>query len=354
MARVHPTRKHMRQSVSPLAHPTSPAGFDALRAHNDACVRKIAGPGYTRLKSNDRMFLHTCLACKEVFLANAKSQGINLAQHAHEGEESMPAMMRKQRIVSLSEIKSVLVLLAAADKLSPLADLTEEININAPGSPSTVPVLVGKHCELPSEELEFLALYDITRAAPAAGNEAVAAPAGKVLDSVASAIASDSSLRWYSCSACSEQALRAANRKQQHKCLTLRPYMHPVASTPFISSFKQLPAAYRLALLAEAMVPGQLVEQTLRAANLDWRTVTSWKVGESRTSLLPSPPAPPAKSKRTRNNYAENYAKLDEIQAAQAETLGDARIRQELLAMGLTAAQAKTAKTGRAKRARKD
>ncbi|KAJ3170585.1 hypothetical protein HDU88_008487 [Geranomyces variabilis] len=333
--------------------PDAAATLAALRAHNDTCVHKIGAPGYAWSKANDRMFLYECDRCGESFLANAKGQGGNLAQHAHDGEECVPAMKRK-RIVSLSEIESVLVSLAAANKLSPLADLTEEINGKVSGSPSTVPTLVVKNCKLSPEELEFLALYDTTRAAAVAAGEAVAVPAGKALDSVASAIASDSSLRWFSCTACGEQALRAANRKQQHKCLTPRPYMQPVADTPSISSFEQLPAAYRLALLAEAMVPGQLVEQTLRSARLDWRTVTSWKVGESRASLLPSPAPTPTKSKRARNNYTENYAKLDNIQAAQAEPLGDAQIRQELLAMGLTAAQAKTAKTGWVKRARRD
>ncbi|KAJ3137475.1 hypothetical protein HDU90_001877 [Geranomyces variabilis] len=328
------------------------ATLAALRAHNDTCVRKIGAPGYAWSKANDRIYLHKCDTCGEFFLANAKGQGGDLKTHGHSDGETVADGMNRRKVSSINEIRAALVVLVAAAKLSPLNELTDVVQTNVPGAAAPVSLLLVKGSMLNNDELEFLALLEFTRVT--AMGESAKISSTKALDSVASAIASDSSLRWYSCTACGEQALRAANRKQQHKCLTPRPYMHPVANTPSISSFEQLPATYRLALLAEAVVPGQLVEQTLRSARLDWRTVTSWKVGESRASLLPSPAPTPTKSKRARNNYSENYAKLDNLQAAQTEPLGDAQIRQELLTMGLTAAQAKTAKTGWVKRARKN
>ncbi|KAJ3137487.1 hypothetical protein HDU90_001889 [Geranomyces variabilis] len=75
--------------------------------------------------------------------------------------------------------------------------------------------------------------------------ESAKRPSTKALNSVAAAIANDTPLQKYSCSSCQEEALRPANKKQQHKCAPGRPYMHPVAEKPVILSFSQLPLGYQ-------------------------------------------------------------------------------------------------------------
>ncbi|KAI8588710.1 hypothetical protein BDZ88DRAFT_507814 [Geranomyces variabilis] len=94
---------------------------------------------------------------------------------------------------------------------------------------------------------------------------------------------------------------------------------------PFVAVYARS-AKCLLALLAEAAVPGQLVERTLHDTGLSWRTLTTWQVGSPRDlstagNALPSPAPPPAPAKRARLDYSTHYAKLDEIQAAQAEPL---------------------------------
>ncbi|KAJ3160053.1 hypothetical protein HDU88_008381 [Geranomyces variabilis] len=288
--------------------PDAAATLAALRTHNDTCVRKIGAPGYTWLKANDRIYLYECDRCGEFFLANAK------------GPRPMAIAMA-----------------IAAAKLSPPNELTDVVQTHVPGAAAPVSLLLVKGSMLNNDELEFLSLLEFTRTT--ATGESAKRPSTKALNS--------------------KKPCDLENKKQQHKCAPGRPYMHPVAETPVILSFSQLPPGYQLALLAEAAVSDQSVACTLRAANLDWRTLRDRRVGSpSLTNLLPLPPSghamplPPAK--RARLNYSAHYTRLDELQALQDGPLSDKRIRQELLAMGLTPAQQKTASTGWKKRARKD
>ncbi|KAJ3144341.1 hypothetical protein HDU89_008560 [Geranomyces variabilis] len=199
---------------------------------------------------------------REEFLANVKSEGGGWKTHGHPGDAGSSTGNKgtRHQVLSLTEIWLALASLAAINKLSALDELTKEVHVTVSGTPNSACVVIAKQSTLPADELEFLARYEFARASADlnAGPSAAESFSAKTLQSVAAAIA-DVPLQVYSCSACGEQALRAAGKKQQHKCAPARAYMHPVAGASVVSSFLQFPAACQLALLAESAVPGQLV-----------------------------------------------------------------------------------------------
>ncbi|KAJ3155683.1 hypothetical protein HDU86_004152 [Geranomyces michiganensis] len=135
----------------------------AIIAANNARVAAIGAPGYSLLPYDKQSYEYTCETCSEPFLCDDRGRCGDRHEHKHNGKESS---FRRERIVALSFVTSILCTLEAKGKLSPLPSLVREIPATVAmgvGAATEVSVFVARDAAFLVEELEFLAMLEHIR-----------------------------------------------------------------------------------------------------------------------------------------------------------------------------------------------